>query len=330
MNFDHLRQFINSDMSMEHVYQPVMLMELLKRGGRASVSEIAQAILNRDPTQLEYYSLIVKNMVGRVLTKSRGVTEKDGDTYRLIGGDQLSDAQVTELRELCQRRLEEFEKERGERIWEHRKRGHRPISGSIRFEVLRRASFRCESCGISAEEKSIEVDHIHPKSLGGKDDLSNYQALCYSCNAAKRNTDKTDFRVYKELFGHREEKCLFCKVQTGTRERVIAENVLAIAVRDGFPVTPGHTLIIPKRHVRDYFGLKQAEINAINALLHEQRAVLIKEDTTITGFNIGMNCGESAGQSVWHCHVHLIPRRLGDVEKPRGGVRHVIPGKGAY
>jgi len=203
MNFDHLRKFITSDMSMAHVYQPVMLMELLKRGGRASVSEIAQAILNRDPTQLEYYSLIVKNMVGRVLTKSRGVTEKDGDTYRLIGGDQLSDAQVTELRELCQRRLEEFEKERGERIWEHRKRGHRPISGSIRFEVLRRASFRCESCGISAEEKSIEVDHIHPKSLGGKDDLSNYQALCFSCNAAKRNTDKTDFREYKTLYGHR-------------------------------------------------------------------------------------------------------------------------------
>jgi len=203
MNFGHLRQFIASDMSMEHVYQPVMLMELLKRGGRASISEIAQAILDRDPTQLEYYSLIVKNMVGRVLTKNRGVTEKDGDTYRLIGGDQLSDAQVTELRELCQRRLEEFEKERGERIWEHRKRGHRPISGSIRFEVLRRASFRCESCGISAEEKSIEVDHIHPKSLGGKDDLSNYQALCFSCNAAKRNTDKTDFREYKTLYGHR-------------------------------------------------------------------------------------------------------------------------------
>jgi diadenosine tetraphosphate (Ap4A) HIT family hydrolase len=88
--------------------------------------------------------------------------------------------------------------------------------------------------------------------------------------------------------------------------------------------------IIPKRHVADYFGLTQAEINAVSRILTDQKSLLQVSDQTIDGFNIGMNCGESAGQSVFHCHIHLIPRRAGDVEQPRGGVRHLIPGKGGY
>jgi diadenosine tetraphosphate (Ap4A) HIT family hydrolase len=95
-------------------------------------------------------------------------------------------------------------------------------------------------------------------------------------------------------------------------------------------VTEYHTLVIPKRHTLDFFGLTQAELNAINALLHSQKMVIEEIDATVEGFNVGMNCGEIAGQSVWHCHVHLIPRRKGDVENPRGGVRHVIPHKGHY
>jgi len=126
------------------------------------------------------------------------------------------------------------------------------------------------------------------------------------------------------------EPCLFCSVQTDDRKRIVAENELAYVIRDGFPVTQGHTLIIPKRHTADYFGLVQTEVHAINALMIEQRDLLGLDDSTIEGFNIGMNCGEAAGQTVFHCHVHLIPRRRGDVENPRGGVRHVIAGKGFY
>ena len=124
--------------------------------------------------------------------------------------------------------------------------------------------------------------------------------------------------------------CLFCDVQLNDRQRIIAENALAYAIRDGFPVTEGHTLFIPKRHTLDYFGLVPSEVNAINALMAEQKTTLQETDATIDGFNIGMNCGETAGQSVFHCHVHLIPRRKGDVENPRGGVRHIIAGKGFY
>ncbi len=124
--------------------------------------------------------------------------------------------------------------------------------------------------------------------------------------------------------------CIFCDVQVNDRKRIIAENELSYAIRDGYPVTEGHTLVIPKGHVQDYFGLVQAEVHAINALMTEQKKRLEAEDPTIEGFNIGMNCGEVAGQTIFHCHVHLIPRRKGDVENPRGGVRHVIAGKGFY
>jgi ATP adenylyltransferase len=126
------------------------------------------------------------------------------------------------------------------------------------------------------------------------------------------------------------KSCLFCDIQSTDQQRIIAQNNLAYAIRDGFPVTEWHTLFIPKRHTIDYFGLVPAEVSAINLLMAEQKKLLQESDSTIDGFNIGMNCGESAGQTVFHCHVHLIPRRKGDVENPRGGVRHIIAGKGFY
>ena len=113
-------------------------------------------------------------------------------------------------------------------------------------------------------------------------------------------------------------------------ERVIASNELAYAVEDGFPVTKGHALVIPKRHVDDFFGLTDEESVACNQLLMELRSTTVEHDALVEGFNIGMNAGAVAGQTIFHCHIHLIPRRKGDVENPRGGVRHLIPGKGFY
>ena len=113
-------------------------------------------------------------------------------------------------------------------------------------------------------------------------------------------------------------------------ERVIASNALAYAVNDGFPVTLGHTLLIPRRHVEDFFGLSDEELLACNQLLKALRASITAGDGLVQGFNIGMNAGAAAGQTIFHCHIHLIPRRHGDVENPRGGVRHLIPGKGFY
>jgi diadenosine tetraphosphate (Ap4A) HIT family hydrolase len=121
--------------------------------------------------------------------------------------------------------------------------------------------------------------------------------------------------------------CLFCSVH---RERVIYENTLAFAIRDGFPVASLHTLVIPKRHVEEYFGLNTDELLACHELLHLCKKDILELDHSVKAFNIGVNSGSLAGQTVFHCHIHLIPRREGDVENPRGGVRHVIPGKGYY
>ena len=121
--------------------------------------------------------------------------------------------------------------------------------------------------------------------------------------------------------------CLFCAMPT---ERVIASNNLAYAVKDGFSVTEGHTLVIPKRHVTDFFGLTDDEVLACHQLLKKHRFTILSQDDLVEGFNIGMNAGAAAGQTIFHCHIHLIPRRKGDVENPRGGVRHTIPGKGFY
>lgn len=328
--YEKLTDFITQSMSMAHIYQPVMLIELLKKGGTATTKEIAQAILNRDPSQIEYYSKVVTAMPGKVLTKNRNITEKIKGGYVLPNASELTSYQIEELVTLCERKIQEYERKRDGAHWEHRRRNRQPISGSIRYEVLKRAKGRCELCGISNEERSLEVDHIHPKSLGGTDDLINFQALCYTCNAQKRNTDNEDFRLLKDMYSERSQGCLFCDVPINDPARIVIENELAYAIRDGFAVTEGHTLVIPKRHTKDYFGLTQPELNAINQILKTEKNQLERSDQAIEGFNIGMNCGEVAGQTIFHCHVHLIPRREGDVENPRGGIRHVIPNKGFY
>ena len=121
--------------------------------------------------------------------------------------------------------------------------------------------------------------------------------------------------------------CLFCQIP---HERIIASNKLAYAIRDGFPVTEMHTLVIPKSHKLDYFSLSHDELLACDELLKLLKNNIEREDKKVTGFNIGINAGESAGQTIFHCHFHLIPRRSGDIDDPRGGVRHLMPGKGYY
>ncbi len=126
----------------------------------------------------------------------------------------------------------------------------------------------------------------------------------------------------------RREDCLFCRLKS--RQRYIAEYGQVFAVFDKFPVTRGHRLIIPKRHVADWFAMSSAERRDAESLLAELKRQVLREDPTVTGFNIGMNCGVSAGQTVMHAHIHLIPRRDGDVDDPRGGVRGCVPAKRVY
>ena len=325
--FSSLERFIRHEMRMSHVYQPVMLLELLRSHGSSSVNQIARALLSHDASQIEYYEQITKNMVGKVLTKSRGITERDADSFRLRGFETLASDEVSALVALCESKIEEYVSKRGEAIWAHRRKSSGYVPGTARYEILKRAKFRCELCGISADEKALEVDHILPRNSGGSDEEHNLQALCYSCNATKRDRDDTDFRGMASAYLNRSKDCAFCELPP---QRIIAENELAIAFRDAFPVTEHHTLIVPKRHVADYFDLFQPERNAMQSLIEQQRSLILNSDPSVTAFNIGINAGADAGQTIFHCHMHLIPRRKGDVHEPRGGVRGVIPGKQRY
>jgi len=284
-------------------------------------------LLAYDVSQVEYYQLITKNMVGKVLTNKRGITSKDGDLYSLIGFENLSKDEQKELIQICDSKIDDYIEKRGKNIWQHRRVSSRAIPGSVRYEVLKRAKGRCELCGISKDVKSLEVDHIIPRSKQGKDELSNYQALCYTCNAQKLNRDDTDFRKLDEVFKERDKDCIFCNLP---KSRIVDEDDFMLVVKDNFPVTKHHTLFIPKRHVEDYFGLYQPELNSLNKFLAKHKEIINNKDKSVTGFNIGMNNGEDAGQTIFHCHVHLIPRRKGDIKNPRGGIRGVIPSKKDY
>jgi diadenosine tetraphosphate (Ap4A) HIT family hydrolase len=113
-------------------------------------------------------------------------------------------------------------------------------------------------------------------------------------------------------------------------ERMVLRDEIGYVVHDTSPATPLHCLVLPRRHVASYFDLTDAEMAALHRLLAAARSDILRRDPAVEGFNVGINVGEVAGQTIFHCHVHLIPRRLGDVPNPRGGVRAVIPGKAHY
>ena len=129
------------------------------------------------------------------------------------------------------------------------------------------------------------------------------------------------------LWGKLLKDCIFCNLEDS---RKIFEDDLFIVIRDVYPVTNLHTLLIPKRHVPSYFDLNEQELIRLQGLIEDQKNLILKEDKEVTAFNIGINDGIDAGQTILHSHIHLIPRRAGDVENPKGGVRGVILGKQSY
>jgi len=126
----------------------------------------------------------------------------------------------------------------------------------------------------------------------------------------------------------RDRPCVFCDLRAS--DAVLMRNELAFALRDASPVTRLHTLVLPLRHAPTYFDLTPEEVTAANDLLRRLRAQILADDGAVEGFNIGANVGTVSGQTIFHCHIHLIPRRAGDIDDPLGGVRGVIPDKMRY
>ena len=123
------------------------------------------------------------------------------------------------------------------------------------------------------------------------------------------------------------KECIFCSLKDESKVTIGKQ---AFVIEDNSPVTKHHSLIIPKRHFESFFDITKEELLEINELLKQRKEQILAQDPTVKGFNIGVNVGETAGQSIFHLHVHLIPRRPGDIENPKGGVRGVIPNKRNY
>lgn len=304
--YEELSEFLVHKMRMTHVYQPVMLGYLLTNGGAANVTEIAKVILSYDESQVEYYEEVTKRYPGTVLSRNHAIVEREKNSYRIKDFENLSESEIQDLVQFCSHKIAQFLKSKKIYPWDHRRNASGYISGSKRYEVLANAKNRCVLCGVSSEQRALEVDHIVPRALGGSDDISNLQALCYKCNSMKRHTDSTDFRDVSERYQDREAGCLYC---SPTPESAIASNELVYAILSNESGTPMHTLIAPKRHVPDYFDLFQPERNAIQQILSERKNHLKQEDRSIQGFTVTFDAIREPHQTDSHCHMHLIPQR---------------------
>lgn len=281
-------------------------------------------LLVEDESQVLYYEKRIKKVPVKVL-KKHGVITSAGELVSL-SAKQLTLEQRAHIRMLCEQRLQSFVQKRGLSIWDYRMLEDDPVPDSLRYLALKAAGRRCQLCGVTKNERPLDVDHIIPRNRGGKNELANLQVLCSKCNRSKRDEDDTDFRLV--LPTDRSAGCSFCEPEFQSRS--IAENGTVLAIEDKFPVTPGQILIMPKRHATDTFDMTAQERQHADELLRVLRVTIAAKDPRVVGFNVGANCGADAGQTVMHAHIHLIPRRRGDLDDPRGGVRGVIPDKRIY
>ena len=323
---DSFLEFIERDMRMSHIYQPLLIRMLVESGGESTLRDLALRFVTFNEAELRQMEATLKKMPVQVLSK-RGWVERDGNTVKLK-------VPIKDLRErslvigACEKRLHEHIAARGEKIWDYRWLDD-PVGGSLRFEILASGNNRCALCGITSRERPLDVDHIIPLSKGGKTTRENLQILCSKCNRAKGNRNDEDFRPRQvaEPEAHY-GKCVFCDKPTASEFPAELEH--ARVVWDAYPVSKWHALVVPKVHATAFEDLPQLAWRDMQILTQRTQAWIQQQDPSATAFNIGMNLGQAAGQTVAHLHLHLIPRRAGDVPAPRGGIRGVIPGKQSY
>ena len=299
-HFDNIANFLSKKMRMSHIYQPAMIVALLKNQGVATVSRVAKEFLRRDTAHREYYEQITKRYPQQTLTK-HGLIERIGNSYSLLGFDTLTELEVKELIEIAEEKIQRFEIERNGNFFSHRIASPH-VSGSKRLQVLKRANTRCELCGVCIKDRAIEVYHILPRTRGGSNDIVNLQALCYLCNSNKGNRDDTDFRLAAESYNYRKSDCTYCDI---AQEKILFENELAVVTLDKRSSTVISYLIFARRHIKDYFDLQQPEHNAITQLLQILRNQAIEHEPDSTDFSIEHNARGKSDKSSAHGCIRL-------------------------
>jgi len=261
-----LVDFIENKMRMSHIYQPLLIQSLVESGGQATLRELAVKFLTEEEAEIREMMKTIKKMPVHVLSaknKSRKtpfVEERDGVVRLLVKPADLKER--AEILGACSRRLHDYVAKRGEGIWDH-KWLDSPAGGSMRFKVLEAGGRRCALCGITSEDRALDVDHIVPHSKGGPSTFENLQILCSKCNRAKGNRSQTDFRAAEPPAPGLAD-CPLCKLPPLTD--FPSENDLARAV---WATTEGAKIIhiLPKRHVTRYLDLTSHEVLAMHDLL---------------------------------------------------------------
>lgn len=315
----NLKEFLTSKMKMSGLYQPVIIKHLILGNGSAKLEEIAKELTTLDEEAVEDYIQKLKVYPKAVLKKHR-IAEIQKDSYELLM--ELGDSKENLLK-ICDEKIALFIDQRG------LEPGRPSGWGAKRVKLIKEYPY-CTLCGARPgkdRDVELDIDHIVPTSKGGSDEESNLQVLCAQCNRAKGNHLIISSVEVHASHLNRCTQCIFCNL---TKERIRYQDDYILVIEDGFPVTKGHTLIIPLRHVASAIELTDIEALLIIKKSKELCDSLKKEDNSIEGFNLGFNVGRASGQTIDHCHIHIIPRRAGDVHDPTGGIRNVVPSKGRY
>ena len=192
MTFDELLKFVESELRMSHVYQPLLISFLIESGGTATIRQLAQEFALADEASVLHYEKRIKEMPVPVLAK-RGVVSKRAELIELQV-EKLTYVQSSQIRAACEKRIADFLQSRGVEIWSGLLEMD-PVPSTVRFDVLKRDR-KCVLCGAAPEIDSdvrLHVDHIVPRSKGGSNEMSNLQVLCSECNLGKSNRDDTAF-----------------------------------------------------------------------------------------------------------------------------------------
>jgi ATP adenylyltransferase len=310
MNEQSLKNFLLKKMKMTGPYQALVVLECLKNDGSATLSSIAEYLSAKDKESNSYYVNRLKVYPKQVL-KNHQIAEIKKEYFVLTA--QYDEQEKEELIRICEEKLHNW--------YMQNDKSSNPENkgwGALRYKLLTKYR-KCLLCGAkpsSENDIELDIDHILPTSKGGKDEESNLQVLCSTCNRSKGNTDQTDFRPKDLVNG-----CIFCNL--GERDLGIESKWFWI-IRDNYPVTPLHTLIIPKSHLQSPTDMDLGHWKELGRLVGIVKKEIFELDSSVAGFNLGFNDGEAAGQTIFHAHFHVIPRRKNDVENPRGGIRGVI------
>jgi len=308
VDFGQLVDFIENRMHMSHVYQPLLIRSLVAAGGTATLRQLALAFLVEDESQILFYEDRIRKMPARIL-KKHGVIKEHGDLISLTVGP-LDYGQRSKVRELCERKLQAFLQQRGLDAWASRMIETDPVPPALRYQALMRSAGRCVLCGATKEETTLHVDHILPRSRGGKNTIDNLQVLCATCNEAESNRDTTDLRaglLVAETAA--DPACPFCGPDL--RSKAVARNELCFAVPHPRSPVAGHLVVVPFRHAPEFLALTADERrdceDHLRALGNESRSA----DGGIRGFTVLSGGAASKALATSHAHVHLIPERDG-------------------